>query len=399
MALFQYKAKDSADAIHSGMVDAASEQLAQSTLLDQGLMVISLKRRKPAGFANAVLNRVKTKDVVIFSRQFSVMVSASIPIVQALKVLIDQTQNVTLKLIISEIADEVNGGAKLSDALGKRKNIFDQFYVSVVRAGETSGKLDEVLNYLADEMEKDYDMTHKIRGAMIYPAFVLTGLGIVGTVMLVWVIPKLTAMISESGGELPLSTRIVIAVSSFMQAYWWLLLIAVIGAVVFFRFYVSLPSGRRQVDFLKLKLPIFGPLLQKIALVRFTRSLKTLISGGVAISSSLHIAADVVGNAIYQDLIEKTKKEIEGGNSISSVFAQSAQVPAMVSQMLAIGEKTGKLDLILEKITNFYTREIENMTANLVTLMEPLIMVIMGVGVGIMVAAIIMPMYNMANQF
>jgi len=399
MPLFEYKAKDSDGRVKSGMVDATSESLAQNTLAEQGLFVTSLKQRKQKSFGPAVLNRVKAKDVVIFSRQFSVMVSASIPIVQALKVLIDQTENITLKLVISEVADEVNGGSKLSDALGKRYKIFDQFYVSVVRAGETSGKLDEVLNYLADEMEKDYDMMHKIRGAMIYPIFILSGLSIVGVVMMVWVIPKLTSMIVETGGDLPLATRVIMAISGFMQSYWWLLAIIIMGIVFAFRSYGKLPAGRKQIDFVKLRLPIFGSLFQKIAIVRFTRSMKTLISGGVAIASSLKITADVVGNAVYKELIEETKKEIEGGSSISTVFAKSRDVPDMVSQMLAIGEKTGKLDLILEKITDFYTREVENMVANLVTLMEPLIMVIMGVGVGIMVAAIIMPMYNMANQF
>lgn len=399
MSLFSYKAKDTDGKTVSGMVDAGNEQLALATLRDQGLQPVTISEQKSGGFGSIVLDRVKTKDTVVFSRQFAVMISASIPVVQALKVLVAQTENLALKMIISEVADEVNGGSKLSDALAKREKVFDNFYVSVVRAGETSGKLDEVLNYLADEMEKDYDMTHKIRGAMIYPVFVLTGLTIVGAVMMVWVVPKLTDIISSSGGELPLATRILIGVSGFMQSYWWLLLIGIVGAVVGMKMYVKTGVGRWQVDFVKLKMPIFGGLFQKIALVRFTRSMKTLISGGVAIASSLQIAADVVGNEIYKRLIEETKKEVEGGNSIAKVFNQSNDVPSMVSQMLAIGEKTGKLDLILDKITDFYTREINNLVANLVTLMEPLIMVIMGVGVGIMVAAIIMPMYNMANQF
>lgn len=398
MSLFEYSAKDNEGNTKKGMADAANQQLAIGALADKGLKVISIKERKQLAFMS-ILNRVKAKDVVIFSRQFAVMISANIPIVQALKVLIDQTENITLKMIVSEIADEVSGGSKLSDALAKRKKIFSQFYVSVVRAGETSGKLDEVLNYLADEMEKDYDMMHKIRGAMIYPVFVLVGLGVVGSVMMVWVVPKLTGIIAETGGELPIATRILMGVSGFMQGYWWLILIGIVGLIVGFKYYVRIPAGRHQVDYLKLKAPIFGPLFQKIALVRFTRSLKTLIAGGVAIASSLQIAADVVGNSVYKDLIERTKEAVEGGNSISSVFVMSDEIPSMVSQMLAVGEKTGKLDIILDRVTDFYSREISNTVANLVTLMEPLIMVLMGIGVGLMVAAIIMPMYNMANQF
>ncbi|PIR92855.1 pilus assembly protein PilC [Candidatus Falkowbacteria bacterium CG10_big_fil_rev_8_21_14_0_10_43_10] len=399
MPLFTYKAKDLDGNIVKGMIDGANEQLAVGTLKDQGLTVIDINEKKQMAFGGAVLNRVKPRDLVVFSRQFSVMISASIPVVQALKVLIGQTENITLKMIVSEIADEVNGGSKLSDALGERKKIFSEFYVSVVRAGESSGKLDEVLNYLADEMEKDYDMMHKIKGAMIYPIFVLAGLGAVGTIMMVWVVPKLTAVISETGGELPFATRVLMAVSGILANYWWMLLLVIIGLIAGVKYYGRTPVGRRQIDFIKIKVPIFGPLFQKIALVRFTRSLNTLIAGGVAIASSLQIAADVVGNQIYKDLILKTKEAVEGGSSISSVFLTSKEVPSMVSQMLSVGEKTGKIDIILERITDFYSREIANMVANLVTLMEPLIMVLMGLGVGAMVAAIIMPMYNMANQF
>jgi len=397
MPIFEYKTRDQGGNIQKGMMDAANEQLAAGTLADQGLTVIELSQKK--GVSLSILNRVKAKDIVIFSRQFSVMISASVPVVQALKILVGQTTNLALKLIVSEIADEVNGGSKLSDALGARPKVFSEFYVSVIRAGESSGKLDEVLNYLADEMEKDYDLMHKIRGAMIYPIFVLAGLSIVGAVMVVWVVPKLTAIIAESGGELPFATKVLMGVSAAVSVYWWILLLVIVLGAVAFRFYIKTPWGRWQVDFIKIKMPIFGPLFQKIALVRFSRSLQTLISGGVAISSSLKITADVVGNSVYRDLILQTREAVEGGSSISSVFSASSHIPSMVSQMLAVGEKTGKIDVILERITDFYTREVSNTVGNLVNLMEPLIMVLMGIGVGIMVAAIIMPMYNMANQF
>src|SRR3989344_3362 len=244
MPIFTYQAKDADGHIKQGMIDAGNEQLAVSLLVDHNLKVVTIKRKRGLNFNLNFLNRIKAKEVVIFSRQFSVMISASIPVVQALKVLIDQTVSPALKAVVSEIADEVNGGSKLSDALAARPKIFSGFYVSVVRAGETSGKLDEVLNYLADEMEKDYDMMHKIRGAMIYPIFVLSGLGVVGTIMMVWVVPKLTAMLVETGGELPLATRIVMGISQFMQSYWWLLFIGIIAAVMGMRYYVSFPFGR-----------------------------------------------------------------------------------------------------------------------------------------------------------
>ncbi len=398
MPLFSYKAKDENGNIATGMVDGANEKLASATLKDQGLTVITIKEKKKS-FGTDILNKIKPKDIVIFSRQFAVMISASIPIVQALKVLVDQTENLSLKITVSEIADEVNGGAKLSDSLAKRKKIFSDFYVSIVRAGESSGKLDEVLSYLADEMEKDYDMMHKIKGAMIYPVFVLAGLGGVGAVMMVWVVPKLTAVIAETGGELPLATKVLMFTSDAMVNYWWLIIIAVIGLIAGFKAYGKTAIGRFQIDMIKIKLPIFGNLFQKIAIVRFTRSMKTLIAGGVPIASSLKIVSDVVGNEVYKNIIQETREAVEGGSSISSVFLRKEEIPNMVSQMMSVGEKTGKIDLILDKVTDFYSREITNLVANLVTLMEPIIMVVMGVGVGLMVAAIIMPMYNMANQF
>ncbi len=401
MPVFKYKAMDGDKKIVSGLAEAASEDLAVDSLQEKGLSIISLKEKSKVASIDIdfILSRIKPKDIVIFSRQFSVMTSANVTVAQALKILIDQTENPKLKMVISEIAYEVDGGSRLSDALAKRPKVFSNFYISVVRSGETSGRLDEILNYLADEMEKDYDMMSKIKGAMIYPAFVLTGLSGVGAVMMIFVVPKLTNMLEENGTELPMPTKILMAVSGFLVHSWWLLLIIIFGLFFSIRFYINTKNGRRVFDTIKLHLPIFGRLFQRISLVRFTRSLNTLIVGGVSITEGLKITAEVVDNEIYRDLILKTVKEVEDGNSISSMFINSKDVPKMVSQMMSIGEKTGKLDIVLDRISRFYTREVENIIANLMTLMEPIIMVIMGVAVGVMVAAIILPMYNMASQF
>jgi type IV pilus assembly protein PilC len=401
MAIYKYKALDKNKKTVSGLIDAVSENLAAETLRDRGFTIISLTQESEASdlIYLSFLNRVKAKDLLVFFRQFSVMVSANVTVVQALKILIEQITNIKLKMIVSEIAYEVDSGSRLSDALAKRPKVFSNFYVSVVRAGETSGRLDEALNYLADEIEKDYDMISKIKGAMIYPAFVLSGLTVVGIVMMVFVVPKLTNILTESGAELPIATKILIGTSSFLSTSWWMLLLALAVIILGIRFYISKPHGRRVFDALKLRIPIFGKLFQKIYLVRFTRSLNTLIMGGVSITEGLKITAEVVNNEIYRKLIEQTIKEVEDGNSISSVFINSKDVPKMVSQMMNIGEKTGKLDIVLGRISDFYGREVDNIISNLMTLMEPVIMVIMGVAVGIMVAAIILPMYNLAGQF
>jgi type IV pilus assembly protein PilC len=401
MPFFDYIAvNDECDEV-SGVVDAVSSDIALGTLTDQGLLVLSLAtREQKKGFSMEInlFQRVKVKDLVVFTRQLSVMASANLPVVQALRILVNQIDAVALKIVVSEIADGVDGGMRLSDALAKHPKVFSNFFVSMVKSGETAGKLDEVLNYLADQMEKDYDLISKTRGAMIYPAFILSGLVIVGFVMMVFVVPKMTEILQETGAKLPLTTQILITTSGFMSSYWWGFLLIVAGLVVGFRQYRKTAAGKMQIDYFLLKLPIFGPLIfQKMYLVRFTRSLSTLITGGVSLTEALHITGDIVGNEVYKDAIKKTIKEVEDGNSIATVFQNSSVVPNMMTQMLSVGEQTGKLDTILNKLSDFYTREVDNAVGNLVTLIEPLVLMLMGGAVGVMVAAILLPMYNLAT--
>ena len=269
----------------------------------------------------------------------------------------------------------------------------------MIKSGETSGKLDNVLEYLADQLEKDYDLRSKIKGAMIYPAFIISGLIGVGVVMMIFVIPKLTEMLTASGQELPITTRILIGTSDFMRGYWWLIIIMILVLVFGFRAIVKTAAGKKVKDNMVLRLPIFGKLLQRIYLVRMTRSLSTLIVGGVPLTVGLKIVNEVVGNAAYQEIIEETIKTVEDGDSVAKIFLESPIVPSLVSQMMSVGEKTGRLDDVLAKVSDFYSREIENIVSNLTSLIEPFIMVLIGVAVGGMVAAIILPMYNLANQF
>jgi len=378
------------------LVEAPSEEVAVDLLREKSLSVLYIKEEKQSRLTSLpFLNRIKVKDIVIFSRQFAVLISANVAMVQSLKIVLDQTENPKLKGIISEVADDVEAGTRLSEALAKHPKVFTNFFISVIRSGETSGKLEEVLNYLADEMEKDYDMMSKIKGAMIYPAIIFVLLIVVGIVMMVVVVPKLTSILTETGTELPLATKILIGLSNFLVSYWWVLLVGSVAFGAGFRFYASTPFGKRNIDLVKLKLPVFGTLFRRIYLVRFTRSMQTLLLGGVTITKSLKISADVVGNEVYKELIEETVKQVEDGNSISSVFVQSPEVPKMVGQMMSVGEKTGKLDVVLERITYFYGREINNIIANLMTLMEPFILIIMGVAVVGVIMAIMQPMYNM----
>lgn len=400
MPFFDYIAVNEDCEEITGVVDSANSDVALETLTDQGFLVLSMKERvEKKGIATEIkiFQRVKVKDVVIFTRQLAVMISATLPVVQALRILVNQIESRTLKIIVSEVADSVDGGARLSEALNRHPKVFSTFYVSMVRSGETAGKLDQVLNYLADQQEKDYDLISKTRGAMIYPAFILFGLIAVGFVMMVFVVPKLTEVLKESGGELPMTTNMLIATSGFFSQFWWLFIIGAIGLVAGIRYYRKTSAGKKHIDFIILKTPIFGPLIfQKMYLVRFTRSLSTLLTGGVSLTEALKITADIVGNEVYKSAIKQTIEEVEDGNSIATVFKSSPVVPNMVAQMLAVGEQTGRLDTVLNKLSDFYSREVDNAVSNLVTLIEPLILMMMGLAVGVMVAAILLPMYNLA---
>jgi len=383
-----------------GSIESVDEAHAADSLTTRGLQIISLKEASinPGSSIMSALSRIKVKDIVDFSRQFSVMVGASVPVVESLKVLAKQSVNPKFQKIISEISDEVDSGGTLSGALAKRPKLFSNFYVSVVKSGEQSGKLEDSLNYIADEMEKDYDMNSKIRGAMIYPIFVITLMVGIGVLMIMFVVPRLTTIVIETGSELPQATKVMIALSDFLIAYWWALLGLIIVMLAIFRIYLKTKAGRFKFDYIILKLPVFGRLLQMIYLVRFTRSMNTLILGGVNISSSLEVAGEVINNLYYKKLIEDTIVEVQSGNSICTIFIKTKEIPTMVSQMMLVGEKTGKLDVSLEKVTNFYNREITGLLANLMSLLEPMLMVAMGLGVGVLVWAVLMPMYQVVSN-
>lgn len=384
----------------SGIVEAPGETEAAELLGERGLIVLSLVAGKKKSFKGLNINigGVNQKDLVIFSRQLAVMISATIPIVQALRILSQQTSNPVFTDKIVEIANDVDGGMKLSDAMGKHSKIFSNFFVAMIKSGETSGRLEEVLEYLADQMEKDYDLVARIKGAMIYPIVILVGLVGVSILMMVYILPKLTPMLKESGAELPAVTNWLIAISDFMVSSWYYILFVLLILAFVFVFWTKSQSGKNMWDSIKIKIPIFGGLFKKIYLVRLTRSLHTLIKGGVPISMALRITAEVVDNKAYADLIMKTVAEVEAGNSISTLFSKSPLVPKMLAQMMIVGEKTGRIDTILERLSDFYSREINTMVANLTTLIEPIILVLMGVGVGGIVAAIMLPMYKVAQN-
>lgn len=399
MAIFDYRAKNLASQTVEGAVVAPSESAAYDTLREKQLTIISLHERAKSTklFSANLFNRVTVKEQVIFARQLSVMISANVPIVRALRILVRQTKNVHFKMILSDVLDEVDGGAKLSAAMGRYPQVFNNFFVSMIRSGETTGKLDEVLIYLADQREKDYGIISRVRGAFIYPAVVLFAVLSVGFVMVVFVLPKLLEVFKEGGAEVPFMTKLLITISDFARNQWYVLVLFLIGLVVGFILWRRTASGRKALDIIKLRIPIAGRIFTMIYLTRFSRTLSTLLTSGVPISNALDITAEVVGNHTYRDIIERTIKEVEDGNSITTIFVKSKAVPLMLSQMMSVGEQSGRLDQVLIKVAQFYENELDALVRNLVSLIEPIILLLMGVGVGFMVSAVLLPIYNISS--
>jgi type IV pilus assembly protein PilC len=400
MPVYSYKAKNAAGEDVEGPVEAESETAATELLRERGFKILTMDEREEdiLGFQLTFLQRITPKDLVIFSRQLSVMVGASIALPKAIRTTARQTRNSKLRAILVDVSNEVEGGVRLSEALGKHARVFGSFFVSMVRSGETSGQLDEVLLYLADQQEKDYDIRTRVKGAMTYPIFVMAMLFIVGGIMMTFVVPKLTGILKESGVALPFTTRLLIGTSDFFVSYWYLLIGLVILAVFGVRAANRTPAGKRVIDGFILHVPVFGPLLRRIYIARMTHSLSTLIVGGVDMVTSLKVVAGVVGNEVYRDVLLETVQEVGAGNSLGNIWRGRNEFDKMVVQMVAVGEETGKLQVVLQRLNEFYTREVNATVANLSTAIEPIIMVIMGLAVGVMVSAIILPMYTLAQQ-
>ena len=409
MAKFQYTARTKEGKLESDIAEAPSLEAAISMLQNQQLVIIEIKPFIEAAYLNLniltkqinnLLNRIKSEDIVLFSKQLAILIQAKVPLVQSLRVLTKQTRNPNFAGIINAVANDVDAGMIFSRALSKYPKVFSNFFIQMTRSGEISGRLEETLTYLSDYINKQYLLNSKVKGAMIYPAFILGAFVIVGVVMLIFVIPNITLILVESGQKLPLVTRILIGTSDFTKKWGWIVFI-ILGAMIYFT-RVSIkksPEWRYAYDGLKLHFPIFGELLKKIYLARFSETLSTLSSAGIAISQSLEITADVVGNSVYKRIILEADEAVRKGSNISVVFARYPEILPMVTQMISIGEQTGKLDSILKQISAFFTEEVNRAFDNIFDLIEPILIVVLGVGVGILVAAILLPIYNLVNAF
>ena len=400
MVTFEYRARDSAGETREGVVEAGSQERAVDILHQGGLIVVSIQEKvKPFFVRMNAGGKVKQKDIVIFSRQLATLFEAQIPVVQALKTLVAETEKKGLQQVISQVLDDITGGLSLSQAMGKHPSAFSIFYVNLVRSGEESGKLQDVFTYLADYLERSYYLTTKARNAMIYPAFIFTTFCLVLILMMVIVVPRLAVIFEETGQTPPFYTLALLSLSSFFRKWGLLLLfLAIAGVVVIIR-WGKTQEGRFFFDRLVIKIPAIGGLYRKLYMARMSDNLRTLIVGGIPILRALAITGDVVGNVVYKKATEDAIESVKAGNTISSAFERTPEIPKLVTGMIRIGEASGRLDFILGNISKFYQREVDSAVENLVALIEPALIVFLGGGVAVLVASIMIPIYNLVGSF
>lgn len=400
MPIFKYLVKNKQGENIKGKVEAVSRIQAVSTLMGRDLFVIDVSPLGQNGgfLAGLAHNKVKFEELVNFTRQLATMINAGLPLATSLSILEEQSKTEMAKLT-GNLLKDVEGGLSFSTALDKYKENFSRIYVQLVRAGEMGGVLDEVLNRLAITMEKEKDFRAKTKGAMVYPIIIVLAMVAVAIVMMVAVVPKLTVMYQDFGAELPAATKVLMQISGFFVNYWWILALLVgVGGFVL-RAFKKTPHGELVIDRFLLKVPIIGVLKQKIVLTDFTRTLSLLLGAGVSLLEALDVVASAIGSAVYRSQLKEVNKQVEKGVTLSDAIANYENFPAILFQMIAVGEETGKLDGILGKISEYFEKESEYAIKNLTTAIEPMIMIVLGLGVGFIVIAIIMPIYSLTSQF
>lgn len=401
MKIFTYKAKDQKGQTASGTIEAGDINRAKGILHEQGLMIISLSPKSESGlfFGSAMFGgKANIDDKVNFTRQLATMTGAGLPITQALGILEMQAKP-GMRPIIRDVLREIEGGSSLSAAFEKHVSVFGKIYISLIKAGETAGVLNDILNRLADNMEKQRDFRRKIKGAMVYPMIIIGGMFVVVLVMMIFVVPKLTSLYEEFQAKLPMATRILVGLSKFTGKFFWLIPIIAFLGFIGARYANQNKQVKEKLDELSLKIPVIGPLRRQMALTEFARTLGLLIGSGILVIDALNITIEGLESEKFKKAVRTATASVQKGTSISSAITQTGVFPPLLSQMIAVGEETGKLDEILEKVSTYFEQEAEGAVKTLTTAMEPIIMVLMGVGVGFLMIAIIMPIYQLTSQF
>lgn len=399
--LFNYKALDQQGQEVEGSIDAVNVDIAISSVQRRGLVITTINQStESAGLSRRIsfFDRVSNKDVVILSRQIATLFTAQVSALRVFNLLAAETENRVLGAKITEVADDIQGGATISSALARHPKVFSSFYVNMVRAGEESGKLDQTFLYLADYLDRSYAVSSKAKNALIYPAFVIATFIAVMVLMLTLVIPKISTIITEAGQEIPLYTRVVIGISNFFVDYGWLLLIAV-GVVGYFVWRSRQgESGSLAFDEARLSIPYIGALYKKLYLSRIADNMNTLLISGVPMIKALELTADVVDSKVYEKVLRGSMDLVRGGRPLSEALSTYPEIPGMMVQMAKIGEETGELGSILDTLAKFYQREVVNAVDTLVDLIEPVMIVSLGLGVAFLLASVLIPIYNISSS-
>jgi type IV pilus assembly protein PilC len=399
---FKYKAQFKTGEIVEGKIDAPNEVEAIKILQARDHIVLSITPISGRLFdidVNDLFSKPKNKDIVAFTRQLSTLIDADMPLAEGLRTLAKQSEKPALRKIITSISDHVESGSALSIALAAHSDLFSPFYVKLVQSGEISGKLQETLLYLADYLERAQGITSKIRGALAYPAFIVFALVIVGGIIVVYVLPQLLSIFKEAGNTvpLPITTRFLMWFTDFINAYALQVIIALIIVAIGIWKYIKTPRGRFNFDIFKIKLPGLGNVAKQLYIARIAESLSTLIKSGIPILDSIKITSDLVGNELYKKILLEAEENVRSGGSISQVFEKNPEIPPLVTSMTAIGEKTGKLDFMLDHIAKFYKTESYETIQNISTLIEPILVLVLGFGVAVLVSSVLLPIYSMVG--
>lgn len=400
MPIFRYTAKNEYGESVRGKVEARAISQAATVLTERKLLVIEITPLGQESFSalSSVFFGIKQDDIVNFTRQLSTMITAGLPLANALSILEEQSTQ-EMGRMISGLLKEIEGGGTFSQALERAKGTFSRVYIQLVRAGEVGGLLDSVLERLADTMEKQKEFRAKIKGAMVYPIIVVLAMVAVSFIMMIFVVPQLTDMYKDFDAELPFATRLLIGISNFFVNYWWMAIASFGGIGYALRSWKKTKTGERSIDKLLLRLPIIGVLRRKVILTEFSRTLALLLSAGVSLLEALEIVSEALDSITVREALEDAATYVERGQPLSQAIGRHDIFPPILYQMIAVGEETGKLSDILLKLSTYFESESEHAVKNLTTALEPLIMVVLGVGVGVMVIAIIMPIYNLTSQF
>lgn len=400
MLTYEYEARDPASGKHiKSTVQAESEKAAGKLLIAQGYTPLNIiEQGKKTNLLSALTNRVTTKDRIIFSRQLATLMSAGLPLAQSLHTVANQTDNKKLASIVNDIIASIEGGSSLSNAFAKHPEIFSDVYIALVTAGETSGTLDEALERIANQQEKDAEMMGKVKGALVYPAIVLFVIGGVVGFLLFTVVPQIEKLYKDLRAELPFLTQAMVMASGFLMKYWWLVLIALGIAGYFLKQYLATDNGKRVADTLKINVPIFGVMFRKLYMARLTRTGQTLMATGVPMLETLRISAQSVNNVLISEAILRASEKVKGGKSLSESLKKEEYILPLVPQMISIGEQSGGIDAMMGKAATFYENDLDNTIRSISTAIEPVLMVVLAVVAGGMVGAILMPIYSLIGS-